>query len=165
MEGVPTLKDILQLGDWFVKVDRLWPPAVPEVHAGREELPIHMPPFRPVLCPSHIHQSAEASDDTASVMGGQDYRLHRRYADSGGDPEQVSQHLETLLWILQALGFIVNQDKSVFTPAQQIEFLGLVVNSVSMELSLPGEKLKQIWEKPQCSSPNHWCQPEHCLNS
>lgn len=37
--------------------------------------------------------------------------------------EQASQHLETLLWILQALGFIVNQDKSVFTPAQEIKFL------------------------------------------
>ena len=59
-------------------------------------------------------------------------------------PEQASQHLETLLWILQALGFIVNQDKSVFMPAQEIEFLGLVVNSVSMELSLPREKLRQI---------------------
>ena len=59
-------------------------------------------------------------------------------------PEQASQHFETLLWILQALGFIVNQDKSVFTPAQQIEFLGLVVNSVSVEFSLPGEKLKPI---------------------
>ena len=59
-------------------------------------------------------------------------------------PEQDSQHFKTLLWILQALGFIVNQDKSVFTPAKQIEFLGLVVNSVSVELSLPGEKLKPI---------------------
>ena len=44
-----------------------------------------------------------------------------------------------------SLGVFVNQDKSVFIPAQQIEFLGLVVNSVSMELSLPGEKLQQIW--------------------
>ena len=59
-------------------------------------------------------------------------------------PEKASQHLKTLVWILRALGFIVNQDKSVFTPTQEIEFLGLVVNSVSMELSLLREKLRQI---------------------
>ena len=58
--------------------------------------------------------------------------------------EQVSQHLETLLGILQSLGFIINQEKSLFTPTQEIEFLGLVTNSQSMELSLPGEKLRQI---------------------
>ena len=28
-----------------------------------------MPPFQPVLCPLHVHQSTEASDDTAPVMG------------------------------------------------------------------------------------------------
>jgi len=59
-------------------------------------------------------------------------------------PEQASQHLETLLWVLQALGFIVNLEKSVLTPIQEIEFLGLETNLRSMELSLPGEKLKQI---------------------
>ena len=54
--------------------DRLWPPTVPEVYAGGGEVSVHMPPFRPVLCPS---QSTEASDDTAPVMGGQDNCLHR----------------------------------------------------------------------------------------
>ena len=57
-------------------LNRLWPPAVPEVHAGRGELPVYMPLFRPVLCPPHIHQGTEASDDTVLVMGGQDNRLH-----------------------------------------------------------------------------------------
>ena len=41
-------------------------------------------------------------------------------------PEQVSQHLETLLWILQALGFIVNQDKYCVhsSPANQVSGSG-----------------------------------------
>ena len=32
--------------------------------------------------------------------------------------DQASQHLETLLWTLQSLGFIINQEKSVTTPTQ-----------------------------------------------
>ena len=39
-------------------------------------------------------------------------------------PEQASQHFETLLWILRALGFIVNQDKSVLKPTQEIRVPG-----------------------------------------
>ena len=65
--------------------NRLQAPAVPEVHAGRGELSVHMPPLWPVLCPPYIHQGTEASDDTTLFMGGQDNRLHRRYANSGGD--------------------------------------------------------------------------------
>ena len=49
-----------------------------------------------------------------------------------------------LLWVLQILGFTINWEKSVVTPTQQIEFLGLVTDSRSMELSFPGKKLRQI---------------------
>ena len=91
-----------------------------------------MLPFRPVLCCPHIYQSAEASNDTASAMAGQDNVYIDDMLILAEIPEQASQHLKTLLFILQALEFIVNQDKSVFTPAQQIKFLGLVVNLVSM---------------------------------
>ena len=34
--------------------------------------------------------------------------------------------------------------KTILTPCQQIEFLGMTVNSQSMELKLPGEKIKKI---------------------
>ena len=54
---------------------------------------------------------------------------------------QAYQHLETLLWILQSLGFVINREMSVFTASQKIEFLGLVINSQSTELR---EKLRQI---------------------
>ena len=64
---------------------RLKPPAVPKVHAGQGELPVHMPPLWPVLCSPHIHQGDEASDDSVEIMGGQDNRLHQRHVDSGRD--------------------------------------------------------------------------------
>ena len=42
------------------------------------------------------------------------------------------------------MGFIVNVKKSVTKPAQTIEFLGFTVDSVSMELRLPLDKMKKI---------------------
>ena len=54
------------------------------------------------------------------------------------------QHAATTLNILEGLGFVINYQKSLLIPSQQIEFLGYIVNSVSMSLSLPKDKLKKV---------------------
>ncbi|KAK2571538.1 hypothetical protein P5673_004144 [Acropora cervicornis] len=46
--------------------------------------------------------------------------------------------------------FIINKEKSVLIPSQKIVFLGYVIDSVAMTVSLPEEKLS-LWGKPQCS--------------
>jgi len=53
-------------------------------------------------------------------------------------------HLTGTVHLLENLGFIINQKKSVLTPTQSIEFLGLTVDSLAMELRLPLTKMKQI---------------------
>ena len=50
------------------------------------------------------------------------------------------QAKETLIFLLQNLGFVINIKKSQLTPVKEIEFLGLVINSVNMTLALPQEK-------------------------
>jgi len=57
--------------------------------------------------------------------------------------EEASKHLEVLVFLLEALGFIINQEKSLLSQAQEIEFLGLMVDSLAIQLKLPGEKLRQ----------------------
>jgi len=57
---------------------------------------------------------------------------------------QVQSHLEALMFLLTGLGFVINMMKSVTSPTQQIEFLGMMVDSTSLQLSLPGEKLHHI---------------------
>ena len=47
----------------------------------------------------------------------------------GESPEQVKGHLEALTYLLTGLGFVINIPKSITTPAQQIEYLGLLVDS------------------------------------
>ena len=48
-----------------------------------------------------------------------------------------------LVFLLKNLGFLLSQ-KSVYDPAQAMEFLGMVVDSLAMKLKVPGEKLKKL---------------------
>jgi len=56
----------------------------------------------------------------------------------------VKSHLEALTHLLTGLGFIINTTKSITTPTQQIEFLGLQVDSTTLHLSLPGKKIHHL---------------------
>ena len=49
--------------------------------------------------------------------------------------KEISQAKETLIFLLQNLGFVINLKKSQLTPVKEIEFLGLVVNSVNITLA------------------------------
>jgi len=53
-------------------------------------------------------------------------------------------YVEALVYLLECLGFVINREKSVLVPNQTIEFLGLTVDSVNMELRLPLQKMKMI---------------------
>ena len=52
-----------------------------------------------------------------------------------------------LMKLLQDLGFLVNMNKSVLTPTQRIIFLGFLIDSVNMTISLPEEKQLAIIQK------------------
>jgi len=57
---------------------------------------------------------------------------------------QTAQHLDVLIHILQCLGFIINTEKSVMSPTQELEFLGMMINTNTLLVSLPADKVKQI---------------------
>jgi hypothetical protein len=50
----------------------------------------------------------------------------------------------TVVNLLEGLGFLINNQKSVLQPTQSIDFLGYAINSVTMTLSLPKEKVLKI---------------------
>ena len=62
----------------------------------------------------------------------------------GKSPAETRDHVEALIVLLEGLGFIINREKSVLTPSQQIEFLGFRVDTSTMSLSLPGHKIRTI---------------------
>ena len=74
--------------------------------------------------------------------------------------ELFSQKAAIVVQILESSGFIINKEESVLIPSQKIVFLGYVIDSVAMTVSLPEEKLNKLkeqtlslWERPQCFIP------------
>ena len=63
------------------------------------------------------------------------------------DKELARQQTWTAIDLLESLGFLVNYDKSVLDPVQEIVFLGFVLNSIAKEVGLPQQKLSQIQQE------------------
>ena len=59
-------------------------------------------------------------------------------------PAVLTAHLKVLTHILQCLRFIINTKKSVMSLTQELELLGKLVNTNTLLVSLPTDKLKQI---------------------
>ena len=60
----------------------------------------------------------------------------------------VLHQAASILNLLESLGFVINYKKSQLVPSQQIEFLGFLIDSVTMSVQLSGEKLRKI--RKQC---------------
>ena len=62
----------------------------------------------------------------------------------GADLAEILMARDSVLAVLQSLGFIINLKKSVLVPSSTMEFLGFLANSVDMTLTLPEEKAKSL---------------------
>ena len=51
---------------------------------------------------------------------------------------------DTTLFLLEALGFVINYEKSNLIPAREMEFLGMMVNSTLMALFIPQKKMSEL---------------------
>ena len=67
----------------------------------------------------------------------------------GHSLEEIVMSRDTVMFLLQDLGFIINWKKSVLAPVQEIEFLGLTINSVSLGLSLNKTKTQKVVSERQ----------------
>ena len=65
----------------------------------------------------------------------------------GSSFEECLQNVHETVAILQKLGFTIHAKKSVLTPTQCIEFLGFIIDSRSMTVTLSGEKRDKIMHK------------------
>lgn len=64
--------------------------------------------------------------------------------------QEAEMARDTLIFILQHLGFSINFQKSILNPTHVIQFLGVEVDSMNLKLSLPQEKVDKIIS--QCKS-------------
>ena len=64
--------------------------------------------------------------------------------------EELTKVMDETAILLWQLGFLINREKSVMQPCREITYLGFIVNSAQMTLTLLEEKLEKIVQ--ECSS-------------
>ena len=148
MEGIHTLRDLIQPGDWLAKVDLKDAYfAVPIHHSHHQYLRFNFQgkcyqficlPFGLSSAPWVFTKTLKPALALLREMG------VRLIADILVLAESQELAKEGVVYLLQCLGFLINSKKSVLEPAQSMEFLGLTVDTVAMELKLPVEKMKKI---------------------
>lgn len=62
----------------------------------------------------------------------------------GSDKDSLIREFGFAIFVLGYLGFILNKEKSVSVPFQEIELLGLLVNCLDLSVSLPEEKVASV---------------------
>ncbi|KAL1920277.1 uncharacterized protein VTP21DRAFT_1423 [Calcarisporiella thermophila] len=58
--------------------------------------------------------------------------------------EESRMHSQTLINILEQFGFVINFEKSILTPSQEIEHLGIKIQNGEMTLELLRKKVRDI---------------------
>ena len=154
MESLHTVKSLLQKGDWMTKVDLkdaffMVPLAQQFRHlllfkVNAESFQFLCLPFGLCTAPRVLTKVLKPAVELLRTLG---IRLVIYMDDmllTASSVQLIQEHTYIALFLLENLGFVINNQKSILTPCQQIKFLGMTVNSQSMELKLPGEKIKKI---------------------
>ena len=66
-----------------------------------------------------------------------------------GPKEDLLILIDTLIFLLQKLGFVINFKKSVLDPCHVLEFLGLEIDSLNMRVEHPKKKVVKIKKRYQ----------------
>jgi len=62
----------------------------------------------------------------------------------GESKEDLERKKKKVLDLLYSLGWMINQKKSMLEPVQEIEFLGLKLDSIKMSILVPNKKVREI---------------------
>ena len=159
MEGASMTKDLLQPGDWMCSLDLkdayltvpiakehhkylhfLWDGKVYEFTCHPFGLYSTPRVFTKLLHPVMAHLRSQG---LKTIIYLDDILVMHQ------SKEALCMEVERMSNLLEALGFTINQPKSQTIPAQQIQFLGFLVDSNLMKLLLPQEKVQSIAQSCQ----------------
>ena len=108
-----------------------------EVSMERESVRVHL---------SHVRAVTEDSNNNSKEVG-LNIRLIIYIDDMGVFDVRMSEILmsrDTMLFLLEALGFVITYENSVLTPSTVMEFLGILINRQTMILAMPHEKMIKL---------------------
>ena len=154
MEGIRMLKDLLRAGDWMAKIDLKDAYfMIPIAQEDRDFLKLHWKDqtyqFNCLLfgLSSAPWVFTKTTRQVVAALREIGLRLIIYIDDilvMAETESLLKDHVTAVVYLLENLGFVVNHPKSELDPSQEIKFLGFTVNSKTMELNLPGEKIKKI---------------------
>ncbi len=159
MEGLETVKNLVRKGDWMVKLD------LKDAYLTVPILPAHQKFLRFVwrkrfyqfsCLPFGLSSAPRLFTKILKVVVA---FLRERglrlviYLDDililNEDKLKLESDFSFVVSFLESLGFLVNWEKTVSDPSQSIEYLGVIIDSLSMRFCLPEDKVAKI--KNLCS--------------
>jgi uncharacterized membrane protein YgcG len=154
MESNAMLKHLVRRGDWFVKIDLKDAYLTVPIHPSHQrflQLQWQGRLYQFTCLPFGLSSAPWAFTKLLKPVVAFLRRRGSRliiYLDDilviGADRDKLAQEFVFIKSLLEYLGFIVNMEKSIGTPSQVMEFLGLMVNSLSLSVALPEEKVQSI---------------------
>ena len=151
--GIHTLKDLLKRNDWMTKVDLKDAYFTIPIHTSNRpflrfsalgsQYQFTCLPFGLSSAPWVFTKTLKPVTTLLRELG---VRLVIYIDDIlviAESPECAKEHTKGLIYLLENLGFTVHPEKTQLTPTQTIEFLGMEIDSRSLELRVPGRKLKK----------------------
>ena len=173
MEGVPMLGDFIKSKDFLTKVD---------LRDGYLTVPISIPHpkflrfiWRDTLwefscLPFGLRSAPRVFTKLLKPVVAQLRNMGIRliiYVDDirimSETKELAEKHSTLSVSLLSSLGFVIKEDKLVFNPTQDPEFLVFLVNSVTMSLYLPSDVIKYVKRDCPILLDNNLVVSEFCL--
>jgi hypothetical protein len=159
MEGIHMLRDLLKQGDWLVKIDLKDAYLTVPIWKNHQKylrflwkdnmLEFACLPFGLATAPRVF---TKLMKPVVALLRQWGIRLIIYLDDiliMAESQNLVLHQAASTLNLLESLGFLVNYKKSQLVPSQQLEFLGLLIDSRGLTLQLPGEKLRKIRKRCQ----------------
>ena len=154
MEGIHMLREIVAQDDWLAKLDledAYFTVPIDQEHRKFLRFVVDEIQYQFTCLPFGLSCApwafTKVPKPVAAFLRSLEVRLIVYIDDmlvKGKSPAEVLDHVGALSVLLEGLGFVINREKSITTPSQQIEFLGLQVDTSTMTLSLLGYKIRTI---------------------
>ena len=154
MEGIHTLKSLVLEGDWLVKVDpkdAYFSVLISQKHRkflcfqfDDKSYQFNCLPFDLASAPWVFTKTLKTVAVFCRELGIRMVVYIGNILLMAETKEKARDQASGLVYLLQYLGFTVNMEKTVLEPGQCLEFLGFMVDTTRIELSLSAKKKKDL---------------------
>ena len=126
-----------------------------KVSVEKYSLRVHVPVFWTRPSTKGVYKVIENSNLSPEKDQYQSDNIFRRYVNFSHTIREAHISRDTVIYLLQSLGFIINIKKSILHLCHNIEFLEMEIDSIKMTLSLTPEKVQKVVKTCQNNLRSH----------